>query len=83
MTKRNRGSLTQQFLSDYEFQTGDSLSLETKVYLSERKPKLAWHYFLDVLICHVVYGPAVIAYWRGTWDYALIYLAQIYGVIIN
>lgn len=41
---------------------------------------LAWRFVADFFLCHLIFGPAVIAVWRGTWDYYLIGLDDIFGV---
>ena len=33
-------------------------------------------YCFDWIFCHFIIAPAVIAFWRGTWDYSVIYLDQ-------
>ena len=31
---------------------------------------------LDFFVCNFVIAPAVISFWRGVWDYSLIYLEE-------
>ena len=39
---------------------------------------LLWRYFLlDFAICNFLVAPSVIAFWRGTWDYSIVYLENI------
>ena len=39
---------------------------------------LLWRYFLlDYIICNFFIAPAVIAFWRGTWDYSLVWIKGI------
>ena len=33
-------------------------------------------YVLDFFVCNFVIAPAVISFWRGVWDYSLIYLEE-------
>ena len=43
-----------------------------------RPAHLLWRYFwLDFLICNFAVAPAVIAFWRGSWDFSLIYMQEI------
>ena len=45
----------------------------------QRQPaSLLWRYFwVDFKVCNFVIAPAVIAFWRGTWDYSLVYMEHV------
>ena len=36
-------------------------------------------YCLDFIISHFIIAPAVIAFWRGTWDHSTIYWDKVFG----
>ena len=36
-------------------------------------------YCLDFIISHFIIAPAVIAFWRGTWDHSTIYWETVFG----
>ena len=36
-------------------------------------------YCLDFIISHFIIAPAVIAFWRGTWDHSTIYWKTVFG----
>ena len=50
----------------------------------KKKSNALWtRYILDFFIGHFIIAPAMISFWRGTWDYSLIYLDEgIFNVII-
>ncbi len=41
---------------------------------------LAWRLIADLVLCNLLFGQCVVAYWRGTWELALHYSALQYGV---
>ena len=36
-------------------------------------------YCLDFIISHFIIAPAVIAFWRGTWDHSTNYWEKVFG----
>jgi len=64
-----RKSTTELFVDDFETQNWE-LSNKTKDSVSKYRFQFNALYTLDLIICHVFIGPAVVAFWRGTWDFA-------------
>ena len=58
------------------FNTRIPLSLRQEI-IYKRPWRFLFRYFLaDFFISSFIIAPAVIAFWRGTWDYSLIYLEE-------
>ncbi len=72
---------TARYLSDIELAFGLEISLDYGRHLrNEKRVALTWRLIADFILCHVFFGPFVIAYWRGVWDYSLMYSDKIFGV---
>ena len=82
-SKYRSGGFTAEFLSDFEKHFG-SLSEECRSKLlsegSGARWAISWRYFADFFLGHVLWGPWLVAFWRGTWDYAALKMDEVYGV---
>ena len=76
-------SWSQRFLDDFQLQYNVGLTLESERSLLGSPWSLAWRLIADFILCHAFFGPFLIAYWRGTWDYAIVYSEDIFGVKLN
>lgn len=73
------------FIRDYENQCSP-LNEETKTALlnSENFVRdFILRFCLDFLACQAFFGPILIAFWRGTWDYSLLYLDENFEVRLD
>ena len=60
---------TSLFVDDFQKSYGSLNSDSAERILKKSTLQLAWRFVLDFGLCHVLFGPAIIAYWRGSWDY--------------
>ena len=73
VTKVPHRGLTDLFLADLQVQCSvDPREPARERLVAGSGPSLARRYGLDCLLCYFVFGPAVVAFWRGTWDFALL-----------
>ena len=77
-------STTELFLNDFQVQNWE-LDSKVKENLSKKSSIIFFLFSLDLIICHILIGqsqfflknvktnqflgPAVVAFWRGTWDF--------------
>ena len=57
-----------------------SLSDETKDRIRSKPCSFYFHILLDYLLCIWVFGPAVIIFWRGIWDFTVLKHKEYYEV---
>lgn len=77
MSKPAANSWTQLLLTDFESNFGP-LNRKCFTQLEQQRSSLLGRYFLDFLLCHVIVGPCVILFWRGTWDFSPFYLDAVF-----
>ena len=67
--------LTQCIIKEYALNCGDP-----KIPQEILSPAQKWigRLFVDFWIGQVIIGPALVAFWRGIWDYSLFYLDERY-----
>jgi len=66
-------SISRMFIEDFEVQNWKILE-KTKHEILPKSGKLFGLYCFDYIFCHLIIGPSVVAFWRGTWDYSNIWL---------
>ena len=71
--------LTQHIIKDYALNCG-----EINIPHEKLSPTRKWIFrlFLDFTLGQLLVGPALVAFWRGIWDYSLFYLDEKYVSII-
>ncbi|XP_023335090.1 uncharacterized protein LOC111706445 [Eurytemora carolleeae] len=69
------GRTAESLINDYEVQYGQ-LNLTHKLRVVRRVNKFITLLILDVFFCFFIIGPAVIAFWRGTWDFTVYLLDE-------
>ena len=67
-------------LRDFEDIFEVTVSGEIKDRISSRKCSFFSHLFLDYWLCIWVFGPAVIIFWRGIWDWTVLKHEEFYEV---
>ena len=75
MPRANHSESLNTLLSNFQSNFGKLSDLCTDK-LRHKSSSLWKRYCLDFLISHFIIAPAVIAFWRGTWDYSWIYLDE-------
>ena len=70
---RKTKTLSEVFLEDFETQN-EQIPTKAKKFLLKKRSTLLSLYTLDFFLCHILIGPSVVAFWRGTWDYSNIWL---------
>ena len=75
MPRADHSESLNTLLSNFQSNFGKLSDLCTDK-LRHRSSSLWKRYCLDFLISHFLIAPAVIAFWRGTWDYSWIYLDE-------
>ena len=69
-------SMVELIFDNYNCAFNVCLSEDTKRIVRSNLSSFFGRYILDFFICNFVIAPAVISFWRGVWDYSLIYLEQ-------
>ena len=69
-------SIAQLIFDNYDYAFNVRLSEDTKRIVRSNLSSFLGRYILDFFICNFVIAPAVVSFWRGVWDYSLIYLVQ-------
>ena len=59
------------YLADMQDQLGLNLSQELLAELKRHPLGIVFRFVADFVLCHLIFGTLVIAFWRGTWDFAL------------
>ncbi len=75
---KNEGLLqkcVQCVLDNFELSYGP-LTNECKTEILRKPRSFMVKHCLDFLACFFIITPCIIAFWRGTWDYATIYLEK-------
>ena len=67
---------TQCVLDSFELNYGP-LTSECKAEVLKRPVSFMWKHFFDYWASFLIITPCVISCWRGTWDYANIYLDKV------
>lgn len=67
---------TQCVLDSFELNYGP-LTSECKAEVLKRPVSFMWKHFFDYWASFLIITPCVISFWRGTWDYANIYLDKV------
>ena len=62
--------------TSYEIHTLSDLCIDK---IRHNSVSLWTRYCLDFIISHFIIAPAVIAFWRGTWDHSTIYWKTVFG----
>ena len=71
------------FLKEYTELTGAKLSPETIEAISKKfylVCSIYWRYFLDFLLTFFVFSLIIVAYWRGIWLGAVIFMDTMFPV---
>lgn len=64
-------------LDNFQLNFGQ-LSESAKTRLKTHQTQIWFRYILDFFISSFIIAPCVISFWRGVWDYSLIYLHERY-----
>ena len=75
MTRADHSESLNTLLNNFQNNFGQLSDLSIDK-LRHNSVSLWTRYCMDFLFCHFLVGPAVIAFWRGTWDYSWIYLDE-------
>ena len=59
------------YLADLQDQLGLKLSKEVLAELKRHPQGIVLRFVADFVLCHLIFGTLVIAFWRGAWDFAL------------
>ena len=70
-------------LDNFDNTFNAELSEKTKTHVQSNYWTLFAHYAIDFFICNFVIAFAVVSFWRGVWDYSLIYLENLLGKVIS
>ena len=70
-------TLLELLLDNFQLNFGQ-LSESAKGRLKSYQGQLWFRYILDFFISSFIIAPCVISFWRGVWDYSLIYLERYY-----
>ena len=68
-------------LAHFNITFNTELSDKTKSHVKSNYWTLFAHYVIDFFICNFVIAFAVVSFWRGVWDYSLIYLENLLGKV--
>ena len=80
-TKSEESSIktwTDLFLDDFCIHSGISINSKCRKYLMDHGKGIFWRYLFDFFACHFIFGPSTLLFWRGTWDYAWVFVQEGY-----
>ena len=60
------------YVSDMREQFHLELTEEVMAELKRHPCGIILRFVADFALCHLVFGTLVIAFWRGTWDFAIV-----------